>query len=318
MAEPVSFSVWQQIYRSKQEPYLKPDLPENIQKLLDRWYGSPSTLYWVRDRVISEIKSKVRIYEKNPVIGVEVVISQKVNDRIKKQIGLSNEDEFLRNLSIWLSEQIATQKMPFIVVCQVSSNQKLDKIKKEEKSEEKAEEKSENQWYKKIFKNLGTLNNGLQELIKVDINGGNINANPNVFLKVVVPKIDNSRSQKDEIYPVFGKLAIIGKNSFTELNSKLPFLSNEHLMLAVTQTAKIDQLWVKHIGNEETWIIKPDPDKNTKLVATQLPQELWYCLKENELIVLGRLVRKSSRDFIIVRGSMVLIAKGRTNKNGGS
>ena len=285
-----SFNVWKaSTYISWQNEDKILGVPRKVLHWLGEDYNDRLLLFRIRNDILNHIRDLPAPYRNYPVLQVDVWVNEAVLDNFKNvyEADDNTDRELLERspgffASRWLTNQFSSfqlrelsgRKGPFpqIYVSLISSG---DRFNPEEPEISYSWE--------------------LQGSRKV----------PDLYLKMILPGTEQI------IKPEYGEIKLLGAQLLRGVAgglSSIPLVANEHAELAITWNVENVKLWIRHIGDHETWIISHTEEaKETKnqFSATSVSQAAWNSLEEGNRIVLGRSINKGGNSSIPMRGSMI-------------
>jgi len=294
-----SFPVW------SNNPYLRwqytPgfELPKRVEEWLNRLFGTPILPFWMRDEIISTLQDHANKLVNTPLISVTVFISGECYRIIeqREERFVSDRTEALGILSQWLTEQVQASNLSNPNLTQLWPDVfcRVELVGKDAEMQGRFPEK---RWVD-ILKSLEA-----KGIFKIPADTPPFSISIQTESYTLYPaKIVPLTPTDLEPLSIRSKM-IIGVNDFVkndwELTQRIPLVAQQHIEVATTYAPQgAACLWVKHLGDQETWL-----PKGKRCVP--VPCDAWIQLANQSRLVLGRMIKNNRGDMVIVRGSLLL------------
>ena len=251
---------------------------------LERIVGSPFIEYCILDELLGYLKTVRRL----KTIGIDVCLQESAFQNCTR-LGSLPKEYILRELGAWLTQQIAA-----------ISKEQHGSLPETFVRCSWDEPEQESEGHRKLYRNLPTnrlikQQSAHEPLFKVKIPIQSNNSHNNAIFTIISPP------PQEKLCLDLDENPNIGKNTLPNHHSKnLALVDCEHAeILSVTYPSDgIDQLWIRHLGNHETWI------GNAKMFQP-ISQGVWFPLISGNFIILGRVLGKSTGRRVLP-GSLVL------------
>lgn len=292
------------------------NLPKELNDYLYAHFAPPFFQFHVLEALVKACNKNLKGYQK-PIAMIDVCFAEKTVNQLLTLFNSSRRierDELLRDFSIWLTEQAAAHltrdkemRLPAIYVRCVETNNEMNN--------NNARIVEPDDLFPSI-KNARALFSRLHSdliLQKFYFMFPRNNSQQRFSVQIKTPNLPiiNSNIRFDSSHIPFGKKNIADAG-YSKIIDICPLVAENHIEIAITDGPfdNITYLWIKHLGNNETWLVLKNQDASQQNETWQIaPEDTWTFVQSGTHIILGRAARIQRPELdqkMFLSGSMVI------------
>jgi hypothetical protein len=306
-----SITFWEKspLLLRQKEPVLE-SISKEMSDILYKQFGSPFFHFFILNKLIAECKKRLH-NNRSPIAMVDIYIPNSILQQLMSMFKNKwmNSDVFLIDMGIWLTEQLAAnsvfKKDTSIPTIYTRCFNMMNMDTKVEAFIKKSGVPGSNQFLTNMFSILGIeLLHPIFYLLFPPINS---------FTKISISSKAPSISIPLNKLDFESDTIIFGTKNFEnigidKIRTICPLVSNKHIEIALSVGPSDSQTygWIKHLGENETWILQNDQNY---LKWELVPEDAWTLIRPENRIVLGRAAEiqtATSNEMTFISGSMVL------------